>query len=59
MNNLVCIKHPKYKGSEGAPVLACKTCCAKYIKEIQRAHQERLDKESRTDLIESRELTNR
>lgn len=31
---VVCIRHPKYKG-QGAPVLSCKACCGLYVAEIR------------------------
>lgn len=32
---LICIKHPKYKGKT-PPVLACKACCKIFLSEVKK-----------------------
>ena len=34
MQNLVCFKHPEYRG-DASPVLSCKACCGIFISEIK------------------------
>jgi len=43
MANIVCIKHPRYKG-KGTPVLSCKTCCSLFIALMQAKNQVHLDR---------------
>lgn len=33
-SNLVCIKHPQYRG-ESNPDLSCKVCCSKFVAKIR------------------------
>lgn len=34
MSNVICLKHPHYKG-DVAPDLACKTCCSMFVGRIR------------------------
>ena len=34
MHNLVCFKHPQYRGVD-SPVLSCKTCCSIFIAAVK------------------------
>ena len=38
MENIICIRHPQYKGTD-SPTLSCKTCCSIFLAEIK-AQQE-------------------
>lgn len=42
MNQLICIKHPDYKGSEN-PNITCKTCCKIFIAAIKKYQMQKLD----------------
>jgi hypothetical protein len=34
MENIICIRHPQYKGTD-SPTLSCKTCCSIFLAEIK------------------------
>ena len=40
MNNLLCFRHPHYKG-DSPPDLGCKLCCSKYISALREAQNKR------------------
>jgi hypothetical protein len=39
MSRLVCLRHPKYLGTD-APILSCKACCAIFVDAIRRAREQ-------------------
>jgi hypothetical protein len=42
INNIVCLRHPQYNGSD-SPDLTCKICCSKFVARIRAEQKDQFE----------------